>query len=141
MQDRTKRAYRLSSILLATAIILCTTEATAQDVSRQVQLYFFTNPGCAPCRQVEPAIEKLHLQGYPVLLVDTSTQPAWARHFGVTRTPTVVLTKGNQVIRRSEGLTGYDTMVSWFSRGGYRRRSSAISTKSSKTSWKQFDFT
>lgn len=87
----------------------------------EVQLYFFTNDGCAPCRQVEPAIEALARDGFPVMTIKVSEQPQWARHFRVTATPTVVLVVGEKVEGYQPGLITESELRKWFAAVDTRR--------------------
>ena len=94
-------------------------QALAQsDAKSQAQLYFFTDHGCAPCRQVEPGIEALKLEGYPVKTVFLSQQRELGRRFGVDRTPTVVLLADNQMAGRHAGLIDAVTLKKWFAAVG-----------------------
>ena len=94
-------------------------QALAQSrAESQAQLYFFTDHGCAPCRQVEPGIEALKLEGYPVETVYLSQQRELGRRFGVDRTPTVVLLSGNQMAGRHAGLIDAVTLKKWFAAVG-----------------------
>ena len=54
-------------LVLAASTSILTEPLSAQSAAANdsVHLFFFTNPGCAPCRQVEPAIEALIREGYP----------------------------------------------------------------------------
>ena len=82
-------------------------------------LYFFTSHGCAPCKQVEPVIEVLKGEGYPVETVYLGNDPAssqrYMREFGVTHTPTVVLISGGQLQGRHKGIDiDAVTLKKWF---------------------------
>ena len=90
-------------------------DAAAQDPSNsQAQLYFFTNDGCAPCRQVEPGIEALKREGYPVTTVKLSDQPQWGARFQVDRTPTVVMVANNEIVGRHAGWIDGAELKKWF---------------------------
>ena len=98
-------------------ILAC--ECVAQSgAETQAQLYFFTNHGCAPCRQVEPGIEALKLEGYPVKTVFLNDYPELGRSMGVDRTPTVVLLTGNKMVGRHAGLIDAVTLKKWFAAVG-----------------------
>jgi len=86
----------------------------------QAQLYFFTDHGCAPCRQVEPGIEALKLEGYPVETVYLSQDRELGRRMGVDRTPTVVLLTGNKMAGRHAGLIDAVTLKKWFAAVGVK---------------------
>jgi len=74
------------------------------------RLYFFTAPGCPPCRATEPNIDRLVGEGYPITKVDVSTNPALAGQFGVFQTPTVILVDGQQVLARHSGALNYASL-------------------------------
>jgi thioredoxin-like negative regulator of GroEL len=94
-------------------------DAVAQTESNsQPRLYFFTNDGCAPCRQVEPAIEALHREGYPVTTVKLSDYPQWGTSFQVDRTPTVVLVANQRIVGRHAGFIDGVTLKKWFATVG-----------------------
>lgn len=92
-------------------------DAVAQS-ARQPHLYFFTNDGCAPCRQVEPGIRMLAQEGYPVTTVKLSDHPQWGSRFKVDRTPTVILVSNNRIVGRHAGLIDGRTLKQWFAAVG-----------------------
>jgi thiol-disulfide isomerase/thioredoxin len=81
-------------------------------------LYFITSEGCAPCRQVEPAIEALQREGYPVTTVQYGQHEGWARKLGVDRTPTVVMITENKMVGRHAGIIDAVTLKKWFAHQG-----------------------
>ncbi|MFK7769179.1 MAG: trypsin-like peptidase domain-containing protein [Mariniblastus sp.] len=86
---------------------------------QRTMLFFFTNHGCAPCKQVEPAIETLKGEGYPVETIHLNNDPAKAQRymqeFGVTHTPTVVLISGGKLQGRHKGIDiDAPTLKKWF---------------------------
>ncbi len=93
---------------------------TRRDVSDQrTRLFFFTNHGCAPCKQVEPSIEALKGEGYPVETVYLGNDPGAAQkylnEYGVTHTPTVVLISGGKLQGRHKGIDiDAVTLKKWF---------------------------
>ncbi len=88
------------------------------DQSSKTHLYFFTNPGCAPCRQVEPGIEALAAEGYPVTTIMLNAQPEWGTRFSVDRTPTVILVADGKIAGRHAGLIDGVTLKKWFAAVG-----------------------
>lgn len=119
---RTSRNYHFYLFLLAMALVLsfadrvCATYGGGEP--SQAQLYFFTNEGCRPCKQVEPVLRELARRGYPITKVDTSMYPNWVQQFRVSSTPTLVLVKGNQEITRHSGFIDAATVESWFAQIG-----------------------
>lgn len=86
----------------------------------KTHLYFITNDGCAPCRQVEPGIEALKREGYPVTTVKLDGNWQWARRHGVDRTPTVVMITGDKIVGRHAGLIDAVTLKKWFAVQGIK---------------------
>ncbi len=110
-------------VLIGLALVLVchflSCECVAQSAAEsKAQLYFFTNHGCAPCRQVEPGIEALKLEGYPVETLMLNDHRELGRRMGVDRTPTVVLLSGNKMVGRHAGLIDAVTLKKWFAAVG-----------------------
>jgi thiol-disulfide isomerase/thioredoxin len=106
-------------ILLAVfCLMVCSNSCLAQSSAPMVQLYFFTSKGCAPCRQVEPAIEALKQEGYDATTVHLDQHPDWAQKFGVDRTPTVIMVANNRIVGRHAGLIDATTLRQWFAAVG-----------------------
>ena len=90
-----------------------------QTAGNDTHLYFFTSQGCAPCEVVKPAIAKLDAAGYPVTTVDIRTSPDWASHFRVTKTPTVIMVRNQQIVGRHAGILPHSELLQWFATSGY----------------------
>lgn len=116
-----QRVIDVSVVSVAALLMLLNMpqSASAQAVA-QSHLYFFTNDGCAPCRQVEPAIEALHRDGYPVSTINVSQQPQSATRFHVDRTPTVILVTGDRITGRHAGQIDLPTLREWFAAVGQK---------------------
>ena len=93
--------------------------AVAENAGK-THLYFITNEGCAPCRQVEPGIEALKREGYPVTTVNYDANRQWASQHGVDRTPTVIMISNNKMVGRHAGLIDAGTLRKWFDVLGVR---------------------
>ncbi len=110
------------SLVLALATLSATlpTKVCGQNQTgdNPVHMYFFTNHGCAPCRQVEPGIQALQNEGYPVTTVFLNQQPQLGQRFSVNRTPTVVLVANNKIVGRHAGLIDGVTLKQWFAAVG-----------------------
>ena len=111
------------------AILLSANIAAAQN--EKLQLYFFTNAGCPPCRLVEPELEKLCREGYSVMKIDTTVHPDWTRRFRVTKTPTVVLVSGNTVVASHCGVIDANTIKGWYRKAAPPKSPRRTSSKSS----------
>lgn len=93
-------------------------KSVAAQENQSPILYFFTNDGCAPCLTVKPVIDTLTTNGYPVKTIKAADYPQFAQQLGVTRTPTVVLIAGNQIVGRHAGLIDGSTLEQWFAKVG-----------------------
>lgn len=119
--NRQQFAARIASYALLFCLLICSEVAVRSAVAQDnnVHLYFFTNEGCAPCRQVEPGIEALQREGYPVTTIYLSAHPDWGARYQVDRTPTVIMVSENKVVGRHAGLIDAVTLKSWFSTVGF----------------------
>ena len=95
-------------------IIGCLHQTLNNAAAQEAQLYFFTNANCGPCKAVQPEVEALYRNGYSVMKIDTSIHPDWTKRFQVDRTPTVILTQGNQIAFRKSGYVTASEMQNWF---------------------------
>ena len=114
-----QRATNVTLLFAATLLLLsCFAQSARAQAAAQSHLYFFTSNGCAPCRQVEPAIEALHRDGFPVSTVNVNQQPEWANRFLVDRTPTVILVTGDRITGRHADQIDLRTLRQWFAAVG-----------------------
>lgn len=131
----TRRLFAISLLVLG---IFAASDALIRDAAAQAagaqsaHLYFFTNDGCAPCRQVEPGIEALKREGYPVTTVKLNDHPQWGTQFRVDRTPTVVLVNNKQVVGRHAGLIDGVTLKKWFAHVGVHAGSNFAATNGNR---------
>lgn len=110
-----RNSWRLTCLVAVFATAIFFNHASdSWSAEQKAQLYFFTNESCPPCKMVEPEVEKIFSLGYSVMKVDTHRHPDWTARFGVTRTPTVVLTVGNQEVTRKSGHVNAAELQSWF---------------------------
>ena len=115
---RASRPLGIFWFLLLLATFAMTGQAVLAQAPQDTHLYFFTNDGCAPCRQVEPAIEGLKLEGYPVTTLKLNDHVRFAQQFEVDRTPTVVMISGGKMVGRHLGLIDGVTLKKWFAAVG-----------------------
>lgn len=85
-------------------------------------LYFVTQQNCPPCRQMDPVIDALVKQGYPVKIVHLENNRAWAQWAKVERTPTVVMLNNDRIVKRYSGIVGQDILQGWFTSAGVSPR-------------------
>ncbi len=123
-----RQSYRLCQ-RFATFCLVVSLLATVGSGADEPHLYVFSMPGCRPCQQMEPDVDRLAQAGYPVTKIDCVANEAWANHFQITQAPTTVLVSGQQVVSRSLGPQNYADLIKLFDAVGFRPRQSE--TKSS----------
>ncbi|MDP1563901.1 MAG: trypsin-like peptidase domain-containing protein [Pirellulaceae bacterium] len=74
------------------------------DDSSGVTVLYFTQQDCPPCRQMQPMLEHLIGRGFPVQVVDALAHPNLVQQFRVQSTPTFVLLKDGQELKRHNGV-------------------------------------
>lgn len=70
----------------------------------EVALLYFTQAECPPCRQMQPMLDHLIGRGFPIHVVDVHSQPAIVQQFDVKTTPTFILLKDRQELKRHSGV-------------------------------------
>lgn len=115
---------------IATVLLGLVVAARACRGDDDPRLYVFCMPGCRPCQQMEPDVDRLIQAGYPVTKVDCVANEAWANHFQITQTPTTILVAGEKVVARELGPLNFGGMVGLFDAIGYRpgQRETKIAT-------------
>jgi thiol-disulfide isomerase/thioredoxin len=92
--------------------------AAPQDV-----IYDFYGTHCGYCQMMEPTIEKLKAEGYPIVAVNAEQYPDFAARYGVTSWPTFILVVGGREQQRLVGYQDESTMRQLVSQTPRRRRS------------------
>ncbi len=82
-----------------------------------VTLVEFTDPRCQPCRAMQPVVQRLAGEKFPVKQVDVTLQPQLARQYRIIAYPTFVLFAGDREVQRFAGMTTYDDLVQMIARG------------------------
>lgn len=75
------------------------------------EIIFYTSPGCAACKSIEPEIDLLEVDGERVEIIDASTREGYelAKIDGVEKIPCVVIDQGGKRERvEAEELLGKD---------------------------------
>lgn len=76
----------------------------------------FWAPWCGPCRTVSPALEQLATERAGTLKlvkVNVDTAPALSQRFGVQAVPTLVITRGADVLDRRAGAAPVAALRTW----------------------------
>jgi thiol-disulfide isomerase/thioredoxin len=73
---------------------------------------------CAPCRQMEPVVERLQAAGYPVRKVNLDRQRELASRFQVTSIPCFVLVVDGREVKRLVGGQSQKTLESMLAAAG-----------------------
>ena len=87
--------------LAAVLLLAATTPAFAVD--DEVVLLDFTAPYCGPCKAIQPQLNELHRQGYPIRQINISADPRTAAQYKVKFVPTFVLLVNGQERWRDQG--------------------------------------
>ena len=112
-----------------TLILLAALSGGESDVT----LVQFTDPRCQPCRAMEPVIQRLASESYPLKRVDVTQQPQLARQYNIVAYPTFVLFQGGREVQRFAGMTTYDDLVQMIARGQMPRSVDPRAVASSPT--------
>ena len=112
--------YRfVAACLVAAGLCYWTPRASAQQpASPQTVLLDFWLPTCGPCRQMDPHIQQLQREGFPVRKIDGSRQAQFAQQFGVNRYPTLVMISDGRVVRKAQGYHSYQQLRQLLASGG-----------------------
>ncbi len=87
---------------LVVALLVAAPPAPANE---DVLLLDFTAPYCGPCKTIQPHINALRSQGYPIRQIDISKQPNVSRQFRVDFVPTFILLVNGKEQKRFQGTT------------------------------------
>ncbi len=87
--------------LAAVLLLAVTTPAFAAD--DEVVLLDFTAPYCGPCKAIQPQLNELHRQGYPIRQINISADPRTAAQYKVKFVPTFVLLVNGKERWRDQG--------------------------------------
>lgn len=74
----------------------------------------FSAEWCAPCRSMEPTMQRLEQAGYPVRRVNVEADRGLARRFNIGPIPCFVLLKDGREVQRIVGATSYEQLAQLF---------------------------
>lgn len=84
------------------------------SVTPDAVLLEFYSPQCGPCRAMQPTIDRLTQEGYPIRQVNVEQDRELAQRFRITAVPTTVLVVNDQEVTRLEGMRSYVDLKNLF---------------------------
>lgn len=81
--------------------------------ARAATVLEFCSPTCGPCVEMQPTINALVREGYPIESVDASTDPRAAQN-QITKVPCFLVFEGGVVVRRIEGQLPREEIIKLF---------------------------
>ncbi|MFP6603385.1 MAG: trypsin-like peptidase domain-containing protein [Pirellulaceae bacterium] len=97
---------------------------TALSSPGETVLLEFTTTGCAPCQAMQPIVQRLQRERYPVRQVNIAVDGQTAARFRVYQVPCFVMVVNGREVERVVGATSYQRLVSII-RTGTRRATAA----------------
>ena len=95
-------------VRLCSSLVFATLLLVAEAISaQQVTLLDFSLATCAPCRQMDPVVQRLEADGFAVRRIDGERQPRVAAQFRVERYPTFVVVADGREVTRFVGVRPY----------------------------------
>ncbi|MGE0759681.1 MAG: trypsin-like peptidase domain-containing protein [Pirellulaceae bacterium] len=101
-------------VKVSVCALFCLLPAAGQ--ANQPTLLQFTADWCGACRAVEPTVQRLVAEGYPVQRIDIDRDRETAARFRVTAVPSFVLVHGGREADRLVGGASYARLVQMFER-------------------------
>ena len=71
----------------------------------------FTVDNCGPCRQLQPALEKLKSEGWEIRTVNAEREPSLVRNHAIESLPTLVLISNGKEVDRIVGAAPYEKIL------------------------------
>ena len=98
---------------------------TALSSPGETVLLEFTTTGCAPCQAMQPVVQRLQREKYPVRQVNIAVDRQLAARFRVYQVPCFIMVVNGREVERVVGATSYQRLVSMIGTGTLRAVSSA----------------
>ena len=89
------------------SLIVC----VAVSVPVDIELLDFSAPGCGPCQEMKPVVQRLESQGLQVKHIDIVKDPTTARRFRVSSVPCFVMLVNGEEADRHVGATTYERLL------------------------------
>lgn len=106
-------------VWLRTAIVgLALSQVGAE--TPQTVLLDFQAPWCGPCRQMQPVVDGLAEEGYPIRQIDKDRNPELARQYGVSSIPCFIMLRDGKEVDRVVGATSYQRLIRMYDAAGWR---------------------
>jgi thiol-disulfide isomerase/thioredoxin len=80
----------------------------------------FHSQQCGPCRSMQPVVQRLSGEGYPLQQVDVDQQPQLAQQHNVRSLPTFVMFDRSREVGRVEGPATFDQLATMVHATGFR---------------------
>jgi thiol-disulfide isomerase/thioredoxin len=94
----------------------------------------FSADWCGPCRSMEPTIQRLAAEGYPIRKINIGQDPQAASQYGVTGVPCFVMLANGQEMDRVVGAASHARLRQMFAAAGYQAQANVpISPASTAT--------
>ena len=90
---------------------------TALSSPGETVLLEFTTAGCAPCRAMQPVVQRLQRENYPVRQGNIAIDRQLASRFRVYQVPCFVMVVNGREVERVVGATSYQRLVSMLRTG------------------------
>lgn len=99
----------------------------------------FMVDNCGPCRQLQPALEKLKSEGWDVRTVNADREPALVRKHAIESLPTLVLISNGKEVDRIVGAAPYEKILPRLAKLLLASHSAALGTANPKADLQQID--
>ena len=86
-------------------------EDTTCDPMVGFKVVQFTASWCSPCKSMEPSIQRLANEGYPILKCDVDVDKYLPARFKVKSLPTLVYLKDGKELHRFVGVQTFETLI------------------------------
>ena len=102
---------------------------TALSSPGETVLLEFTTTGCAPCQVMQPVVQRLQREKYPVRQVNIAVDRQLASRFRVYQVPCFVMVVNGREVERLVGATSYQRLLTMIRSGMGRASSSPPATR------------